>query len=56
MPSREAQLFVLAVAGLCGPAYFLFQIQDQKTFRSILFSALVSIGQSKAAAGAELHD
>ncbi|WIA19561.1 hypothetical protein OEZ85_005503 [Tetradesmus obliquus] len=43
MPSREAQLFVLAIAGLSGPAYFLFQIQDQKTFRSILFSALVSI-------------
>ncbi|KAF6258891.1 glycosyl transferase family 4-domain-containing protein [Scenedesmus sp. NREL 46B-D3] len=43
MPSREAQLLVLALAGLSGPAYFLFQIQDQKTFRSILFSALVSI-------------
>eukprot|EP00882_Tetradesmus_deserticola_P033669 GHRQ01038479.1.p1 GENE.GHRQ01038479.1~~GHRQ01038479.1.p1 ORF type:complete len:412 (+),score=222.16 GHRQ01038479.1:543-1778(+) len=43
MPSREAQLLLLALAGLSGPAYFLFQIQDQKTFRSILFSALVSI-------------
>jgi hypothetical protein len=55
MPSREAQLIVLALAGLSGPAYFLFQIQDQKAFRSIVFSALVSIGQSKAAAGARLH-
>lgn len=42
--NRETQLLVLALLGLSGPAYFLFQIEDQKTFRSIVFSALVSIG------------
>lgn len=30
--------------GLAGPAYFLTQIEDQKTFRSILISACVSLG------------
>lgn len=43
MNGRETQLLVLAVLGLAGPAYFLFQIQNQKTFRSIVFSACVSI-------------
>ena len=41
--SRETQLLVLALVGLSGPAYCLFQIQDQKTLRSLLFSVLVSL-------------
>eukprot|EP00879_Flechtneria_rotunda_P024984 GHRR01026512.1.p1 GENE.GHRR01026512.1~~GHRR01026512.1.p1 ORF type:complete len:328 (+),score=83.59 GHRR01026512.1:144-1127(+) len=43
MNGRETQLLVLAVAGLAAPVFFLFQIQDQKTFRSIVFSAFVSL-------------
>lgn len=42
--SRESQLMLLAIVGFLGPAYCLFQIQDQKTLRSLCFSVLVSIG------------
>lgn len=41
--TREAQLLLVALVGLAGPAYMLFQIQDQKTLRSLCFSVLVSI-------------
>jgi UDP-N-acetylglucosamine--dolichyl-phosphate N-acetylglucosaminephosphotransferase len=41
--SRPMQLILLTVLGLSGPAYFLFQIEDQRTFRSVLISAVVSI-------------
>jgi hypothetical protein len=41
--SREMQLMVLALVGLCGPAYCLFQIEDQKTVRSLCFSVAVSV-------------
>jgi UDP-N-acetylglucosamine--dolichyl-phosphate N-acetylglucosaminephosphotransferase len=39
---RPLQLSLLTLLGLAGPAYFLFQIEDQKTFRSVLISAAVS--------------
>jgi hypothetical protein len=41
--SRETQLLLLALVGLCGPAYCLFQIEDQKTLRSLCFSVAVSV-------------
>ena len=41
--SREAQLLLLALVGLVGPAYCLFQIRDQKTVRSLCFSVAVSV-------------
>lgn len=41
--SREAQLLLLALVGLLGPAYCLFQIRDQKTLRSLCFSVAVSV-------------
>lgn len=41
--TREGQLLLLALVGFVGPAYFLFQIRDQKTLRSLLFSIAVSI-------------
>lgn len=40
---RPLQLTLLTVLGLAGPAYFIFQIEDQKTFRSLLISAAVSV-------------
>lgn len=43
MNGRERQLLALALVGLAGPAYYLFQINDQQTFRSLVFSAVVSI-------------
>lgn len=43
MLPREHQLLLLAVGGLAAPVYFLFQIGDQKTFRSVLASAVLSI-------------
>ena len=43
LPGRETQLLLLAIAGLAGPVYYLFHITDQKTFRSILLNAAVSI-------------
>lgn len=41
--SRPMQLLLLSALGLAGPTYFLFQIEDQKTFRSVLISAAVSL-------------
>lgn len=46
--SREQQLLLLAVLGLAGPAYCLFQVGDQKTFRTLLLSVLVSIASCAA--------
>eukprot|EP00877_Chromochloris_zofingiensis_P014349 jgi/Chrzof1/9168/Cz03g38150.t1 len=43
MDSREVQLLVLLLAGLGGPTYFLFNITEQKIFRSVLISFTVSI-------------
>jgi UDP-N-acetylglucosamine--dolichyl-phosphate N-acetylglucosaminephosphotransferase len=40
---RPMQLMLLTALGLSGPAYFLFQIEDQKTFRSLVISAAVSV-------------
>lgn len=40
---RSYQLGLLAVVGLIGPLYFLLQIEDRKTFRSVLISACVSV-------------
>lgn len=40
---RGLQLVLLTALGLAGPLYFLFQIEDQRTFRSILISAAVSV-------------
>ena len=40
---RAAQLGILTAVGLVGPIYFLFQIEDLRTFRSILISAAVSL-------------
>lgn len=41
--SREAQLLLLALVGLSAPACCLFQINDQKTLRSLAFSVAVSV-------------
>ncbi|GBF90594.1 hypothetical protein Rsub_03166 [Raphidocelis subcapitata] len=40
---RPLQLALLTVLGLSGPAYFLFQIEDQRTFRSVLISGVVAL-------------
>lgn len=48
MLSREGQLLLLALAGLAGPAYLLFQLPDQQVFRSVLVSACVSVASFAA--------